>query len=84
MKWEKHSLRRKLEVSLGEDLKSYRVLGYVVVDENGWRFLKIITFVENITPPIIEILAQYFDLWVDEVDSVTRADLSKSVELRRN
>jgi len=68
-------LIRKIEISLEDNLITFRIIGYVWYDLEKKRFIKIILFVDSIQPPLKTTLETTVPQYIEELNAINKEDL---------
>lgn len=76
LKWISHDgVNRKIEISIEDNLETYRIIGYAWYDFKGKRYGKIKQFINRIQPPIHSILEGNLPQCIDKLNTIGREEL---------
>lgn len=76
LKWlTNDGVNRKIEISIEDNLKTFRIIGYAWYDFRGERFAKITPFINSIQPPLQTTLEIIVPKYIDKLNAINKEDL---------
>lgn len=76
LKWlTSDGVNRKIEISIENNLKTFRIIGYAWYDFRGERFAKITPFINSIKPPLQTTLETIIPQYIDKLIAIHKKDL---------
>lgn len=76
LKWKnRDGVNRKIEISIEDNLETFRIIGYAWYDFREKRFGKIIHFIDGIQPPLRSILETKVPQYIVTLNDMSKEEL---------